>query len=433
MAMDRCTALVAERKAAGGGFPRSDDESDSGACLSSGGESASQASRALRRMRQEKARGNLEARLQAALDRVVSLEQEASMLQELQRCSESGEVEWIPVATHLAGRGRALLASLEAHAADCATVGVDIHYAGEASARAKSERDLVHLHGNVARHHGLASDPALDPCAMNRPAANRAQRKAHAKRCKIQQEDRVCQGPDVAAGAATVFYSLTDDEDDGTMAAMKQAATQTELCFDDHNKGCVVACSGLVAIEAGLAMLAQERLQVHELCNALAEELTVRCSSVNYVETPLLAEVCSGELSDCDPGRQAGNGDGDGLLSAGAGDTAVLEDLAARAKKALDCFSGEVARFALLGEIAADFGRISAALGEQACDLVPIEAIDSAEVAYDALDVLGKLGVMSGRLDPVLPYEAEVRRLACSFDDRRAQERISSRRSRRRR
>ena len=177
------------------------------------------------------------------------------------------------MSAHLADRARAMIETLEVCAQDYAKIGEDIH------------------HASVA--------------AVNRAVVNQAPRKTHAKRRKPQLEDRICQRPDDAAGAATVFYSLTDDEDDATRLAVDHVATQTELCFDDHNKCCVLGCSVLIEIEAGLAMLAQERMQAHEVCSRLADELTVTCSSVDYVEASLLSEVCSGEPTDCDLGGQA--------------------------------------------------------------------------------------------------------------------------------
>ena len=181
----------------------------------------------------------------------------------------------------------------------------------------------------------------------------------------------------------------------------------------------------------------------HSYCPANSHERACTVFEEGYARMANI-QVCNGNVSNIgiDTGfctqigavveAAAGSPVGIDALEEGNGDTAVLRDLAARTSEALDYFSGEFSRFVLAGEIAADFERISAALGEQACDLVPIEAIDYAEVAYDALEVLGRLGFMNNsRQEPVQPYEAEVRRLACFFDERRAQEPSGSRSRRR--
>ena len=67
----------------------------------------------------------------------------------------------------------------------------------------------------------------------------------------------------------------------------------------------MVACNGLEIIDAGLTMLAQERLQAHEECKTWAEELTITCLQADHFEASLLSEVWCGELTDCDIGGQA--------------------------------------------------------------------------------------------------------------------------------
>ena len=253
-----CTASPVRRKAARGG-ESSDATSSVG---SSSGETASKRARVLRRERQEKAKGTLEAKLSAALERVEHLE--ARVARSTHHAS-AGDVELVPVPVHLAARARAMIESLEAHAKDCAEIGEDIHYASLASARARSS-NLVHKRGNVAKHSMLASDPALDPYAFDRASANRIQRGVRAF--------HAVRSADVAAGPnAEVFSLCEDDSDHEVPGAGADVDSQTDLSFQVHAKSCVVSTDPRDAIIVGLCALGGAQLEAHRVCRAHIDQL----------------------------------------------------------------------------------------------------------------------------------------------------------------
>ena len=113
----------------------------------------------MRRERQEKAKGTLEAKLSAALERVQHLE---ALVARSTYDASTGDIELVPVPVHLAAHARAMIGSLEAHAKDCVEVCEDIHYDSLAAACAKSS-NFVYKRGNVTKHSLLALGPALDP------------------------------------------------------------------------------------------------------------------------------------------------------------------------------------------------------------------------------------------------------------------------------
>ena len=98
------------------------------------------------------------------------------------------------------------------------------------------------------------------------------------------------------------------------------------------------------------------------------------------------------------------------------------------ARSALERFSTAADSFVT---VQWDFERIVADLGGSGTGLRSTEWIRSSDDAYDALDLLGRTGHMAVGISCEGPYEAELRRLAGSFDGLEARKRPARKKKKR--